>query len=176
MDVILIAAQSLDGFITRHSEPGSAFTSPEDKAHFSSSLRLFPVRVMGSTTYETMRTAFRRVATPERRFWVLTSRPGAYAAETIQGALDFTPENPGDLVRRLESEGHTQCALVGGSKVHSSFLEAGLVTELWLTLEARIFGTGTPLFARETDTPVALLSIQNLSADTLLLKYRVRRS
>jgi dihydrofolate reductase len=173
MDVVLIAAQSLDGCITRHEEPGSAFTSPEDKAHFSKSLRQFPVRVMGSTTYDSMREVFRRVATATQRHFVLTRRPDAYAADRIPGAMEFTSEAPAELVARLRAAGETRCALVGGSKVHSSFLAAGLVTELWLTIEARLFGRGTRLFAEKTDTALELLATEHLSPNTLLLKYRI---
>jgi len=173
MDVVLIAAQSLDGYITLHDIPGSSFTSPEDKAHFSKSLRLFSSRVMGSNTYVSMRDVFRRVATPSQRHYVLTRRPDAFQAERMPGALDFTPETPAALIGRLAKEGETKCALVGGSKVHSAFLAAGLVTELWLTIEARLFGRGTPLLAEETDTRLQLLAVEHLSANTLLLKYQV---
>ena len=51
MQLVLIAAQSLDGFITRHDEPGTAFTSPADQTHFRTVLQNFDCSVMGAETY-----------------------------------------------------------------------------------------------------------------------------
>lgn len=172
MRIVLIAAQSLDGFITRHDEPGSSFTSKEDKQHFSKVLREFDTRVMGSRTYESMRSVFRRVASPAHPLHVLTRRPQSYAGEVIPGALEFTSATPRELVERLRGEGKKNCALVGGSLVHSAFLRDRLIDELWLTIEARVFGTGTSLFAEATDIQLTLLTSEKLSQDTLLLKYQ----
>ena len=43
--------------------------------------------------------------------------------------------------------------------------------ELWVTLEARLFGTGTPFCPGRFDIPLKLLAHEPLGGDTLLLKY-----
>lgn len=173
MHVTLIAAQSLDGFITRHEEPGSAFTSPEDKQHFRNALRKFDCQVMGANTYRTGRDAAKVARAPGRLQLVMTRNPAAFATEVIPDRLEFTPAPPAELLAALTARGRTRCALLGGSQVHSAFLAAGLVNELWLTIEARLFGRGTPLLAQKTDTALQLVSHDLLSANTLLVKYRV---
>jgi len=176
MHVTLIAAQSVDGFITRHSEPGSRFTSPADKIHFSQALRQFDCRVMGAGTYRATRELARRATAGESIQFVVTRDPASFAAEAVPDRLEFTDLPPREILRELEKRGRQRCALIGGSQVHSLFLKAGCVDELWLTLEARLFGGGTSLLSEETDVSLKLLSHELLSPDTLLLKYQVIRS
>ncbi len=175
MRIVLIAAQSLDGFITRHGEPGTAFTSPEDKAYFRAAVAGFDVGIIGGETYRVSRD-FIRTSLPGRLLRVvLTRAPERYAAEALPGALEFTNAAPAELVAGLRTRGFKQCALLGGSHAHSLFLEAGLTDEIWLTVEPALFGGGTPLLARRIDVRLELLATEKLGAATLLLKYQVRR-
>ena len=173
MQVILIAAQSLDGFITRHDTPGAAFTSAADKAWFRTALEMFDVGVLGGVTYRAEREHFLANRQPGRRRVVLTRQPEQYATDAKPDVLEFTNEGPKDLAARLRGLGHHRCALLGGSQIHSLFLDAGLVNELWITLEPRLFGGGTPLLAARTDTSLRLLGTQSLGGDTVLVKYAV---
>ena len=59
--------------------------------------------------------------------------------------------------------------------MHSLFFEAGLVDEVWLTVEPVLFGGGTPLLARRADLRLELQTTEKLGAQALLLKYRVPR-
>ncbi len=175
MRIVLIAAQSLDGFITRHGEPGTAFTSPEDKAYFRAAVAGFEVGVIGGETYRVSRD-FIRTSLPGRLLRVvLTRSPARYAADARPGVLEFTNAPPAELVAGLRARGFQHCALLGGSHVHSLFLEAGLGDEVWLTIEPALFGGGTPLLARRADVRLALLAVEKLGPATLLLKYQVRR-
>lgn len=172
MEIILVAAQSADGFITRHDEPGSGFTSAADKAYFQRTLAMFDVSIMGSVTYTVARSAILGRLTPARLRIVLTRNPGSHAADAAPGLLEFTDEDPPELVARLREAGHRRCALLGGARIHSSFLAAGLVDELWLTLEPRLFGGGVPLLRSAIDFRMKLLNHERLDgSDTLLLKY-----
>jgi dihydrofolate reductase len=175
MKVVLLAVQSLDGFITRHDEPGSGFASAADRAHFSSTLSGMDCSIMGRVTYEQVREEIKaRLGTSHRRRIVLTRSPARYASETVAGRLEFSSEAPKTLLERLKGEGHRMCALLGGAEVHSLFLEQGWVTEVWLTLEPRIFGGGTQLVSGRMDTRLELLSCDQLGkAGSLLVKYKV---
>lgn len=175
MRTVLIAAQSLDGFITRHDEPGTAFTSPEDKAYFRRVLRDFEVGVFGGETYRVSREAIRANAAGLRLRVILTRTPPRYAADAVPGALEFTDAAPAALVADLERRGFQSCALLGGSHAHRLFLAAQQVDEVWLTVEPRLFGGGTPLLAGRADIPLELLAVEKLAAHTLVLKYRVPR-
>lgn len=175
MRLTLIAAQSLDGYITRHDTPGSAFASEADRTWFREVLRDFDCCVMGGETYRTAREMIRASLMPERLRVVLTHSPDGFADDAIPGKLEFANSQPAQLVAALDARGFQRCAILGGSQIHSLFLEAGLVAELWLTVEPLLFGGGTPLLARRTSTKLKLLGRENLSPDTLLLKYRVEK-
>ena len=175
MRIVLIAAQSLDGFITRHACPGTAFTSPEDKVHFHSAVRGFDVGVLGGNTYRVSRDAIRAGSSGHNLRVVMTRSPDRSTPEAIPGILEFTALAPAELAHSLRDRGFRQCALLGGSQIHSLFLAAGLVDEIWLTVEPLLFGTGTPLLAHPADIRLELLTLEKLGAASLLVKYRVVR-
>lgn len=175
MVVTLIAAQSVDGCITRHDQPGSSFTSQADKHHFRTSLRDFDVRIMGASTYRATREMTRRGLAANRLQVVMTRQPETFRADIVPGQLEFTDTPPPLLIKLLAERGFQRCALLGGAQIHSLFLEAGVVDSLWLTIEPVLFGRGTPLLARQAEIQLQLLSNEALSADTLLVKYQVVR-
>jgi dihydrofolate reductase len=174
MRVTLIAAQSLDGFITRHDQPGSAFTSPADHAFFRASLRGFDCCAMGRVTYEASVDGIK----PGGRSWrrvVLTRTPEKHAAAAVAGELEFTAATPEELVASFRAEGRRACALLGGAHVNGRFFAAGLVDEIWLTLEPRLFGGGTKLLAGQTDIRLRWLSHEPLEGGAWVVKYAVDR-
>lgn len=176
MNVTLLAAHSLDGFITKHAQPGTAFTSAADKAHFPAVLRDFDCSIMGGETYRVSREFIQSHLTASRRRVVLTRTPDRYQADARERTLEFTADSPAAVLARLQSLGHRRCALLGGSRIHSLFLDAKLVDELWLTVEPCLFGRGTPFLAEQADLALELISHERLThSDSLLLRYRVQR-
>ncbi len=175
MRVTLIAAQSLDGFITKHDQPGTDFASEADKRYFRTALREFDCSVMGGKSYRVSREAIRARGDTARLQVVMTRAPAAFAGDTMPDALEFTDRAPAQILATLRERGRRKCALLGGSQIHSEFLAARLVDDLWLTIEPSLFGRGTPLLAQRADTRLALQSCEKLAAHTLLLKYRLLR-
>jgi len=164
MNVFLIAAITADGFIGRHSLHGSDWTSKEDKKVFVRLTKEAGVMVMGSRTFATIGRAL-----PGRRNIVLTSHPDNLQVEGIEP----TDDTPQELVARLEKEGVPRLAVCGGTSVYEQFMQAGLVNELYLTVEPLLFGKGVPLFASELDNKLHLLDVQKLNDDAILLHYKV---
>jgi dihydrofolate reductase len=175
MRIVMIAAQSLDGFISKHAEPGTGFTSPEDKAYFREVVAGFDVGVFGAETYRVSREAIRSRMSGRLLRVVMTRSPARYATDAIPGKLEFTQAPASALADDLRARGFRDCALLGGSQVHSSFLASSIVDEIWLTVEPVLFGGGTPLLAQAADVRLDLIATEKLGGDTLLLKYRVRR-
>lgn len=187
MHVVLFAAQSLDGRITRHAEAGDAFTSEADKSHFRAAIRTCDACVMGGATYDLSKDRMRPQAWPELRRVVWTRRPEARAAEAVPGVLEFTSEPPVETAARLRSDGRKRCALLGGGTVNAAWLAAGLVDEVCVTVESRIFGFGTALAgvsaAAETkergpalDVALELIEARALAAGgPVLLRYKVTK-
>jgi riboflavin biosynthesis pyrimidine reductase len=184
MHVVLFAAQSLDGRITRQAEPGDAFASAADKAHFRAVLRECDACVMGGTTYELSKARMSPKAWPGLRRVVWTRSPATAerVAETIPSVLEFTSETPATTVARLRADGRKRCALLGGGQVNAAWLAAGLVDEVCATVESWIFGYGAPL-ADGRDKPFAMpaVKLRLLEAKPLapkgpvLLRYAVEK-
>lgn len=188
MHVVLFAAQSLDGWITRHHKPGDAFTSEADKIHFRAAIRGCDACVMGATTYELSKARMRPESLPGLRRVIWTRDPGRYAAETVPGVVEFTRDSPAEIAGRLRADGRQRCAILGGGQVNAAWLGAGLVDELCVTVESVLFGYGTPLAgtvaeqqARAGAGPALDLRLELIEARTLatggpvLLRYAVKR-
>jgi len=180
MRVILIAAQSLDGRITFHETAGATFASEADRHFFRGALPGFDCSVMGGGTFRVSEKRIRERAADGRLLVVMTSKAGGSEDSPPfkgrEGVVEFSDASPGKVLAGLRARGMKRCALLGGGRIYGAFLAAGLVDEVWLTVEPRIFGTGVALAGGvAVDARLKLLSSERLSADTLLLKYEVAR-
>jgi dihydrofolate reductase len=162
MKVFLIAAMSADGFIARNHDEHIDWTSTEDKKLFAEVTKAAGVIVFGSTTYKTIGKPL-----PGRRNIVMSRTPHEAPG------IEFTNESPKELVARLSSEGANEVAICGGSAIYSMFLEAGVVDELYLTIEPLLFGTGIKLAASEKMLSLHLLDHRMLNENSLLMHYGV---
>lgn len=178
MKIVAVAAMSLNGFITRGKEPGTAFTSAADKAWFAGTMKSFPVKIMGRCTFEASRHMILDLVEkqPGQLRIVLTGRPSAYNAISRRGRLEFMKATPREVLRILEQHGHAEkpVAILGGGRVYAGFLRADLLDEFWITLEPQFFGTGTPLLKGAFTKRLQLLEVNHLSPSTLLLKYSAK--
>lgn len=168
MIVSLIAAVSADGKIAQRSGQSSLdWTSKEDTQFFVSKTKEIGTVVMGNTTWLTFGKPLKG-----RRLVVLTRDIGGVPAPRIEG-VEFVNEPVTDLVARLEREGVTALAVCGGANVYAQFLQAGLVNELYLTVEPVLFGDGVPLAAGIDRINMELVESTMLGAASVLLHYRV---
>src|SRR5690606_11331158 len=88
MRTVLIAAISLDGFITRHNQPGSGFTSPEDKRYFRETVLQFDTLIFGSANYEFSKNWISSHLRADQLKIVLTRNPGRYTADFRENDLE----------------------------------------------------------------------------------------
>ena len=175
MKKIMIAAMSIDGKITSGNENNVyPWTSHEDQEFFAKQKAESNLIVMGLGTYLVIRPNL--IVERERLRIVLTQAPEKYRNEEVKGALEFSSETPRELVSRL-GEQYDKLLLVGGSIVYSSFIKAGLVDEIYLTIEPVVFGSGKPLFADgDFSANFQLDSMEKLNRKgTLLLKYSLKK-
>lgn len=174
MNIILVMVTTADGRTTMWHEPMvHGWSSPEDLTHFAKLKSEHQLLVMGKNTY----TALKKTITPSStlRRIVMTSTPGDFLKETVQGLLEFTAETPEALTRRMKAEGYESMLLVGGSQLNRSFLASKLINECYLTIEPKFFGSGNNLFAPlDVDVPLQLISVTKLNdKGTLLIHYKV---
>lgn len=143
--VVYSAAVSLDGFIADvhggvewlHDAmvPGEGYGLREFMASIDAVL-------MGSRTYEKSLELGGPGYGPKVPCWVFSGRDLPSA-----GGMIVTRETPSAVVSQLRERGVRRAWLMGGGKLASSFLAAGLIDEVSLGVMPVVLGDGLPLFA-----------------------------
>ncbi len=164
--VTAIAAISLDGKIALDANHPSDWTSKEDKQFLRSKLAEQSLIVIGNNTYKASQGP-------------LSSRNCLVFSRSVEGTKKVSdlltycnPQSPDELKTLLEK--YAQVFVLGGAQVYSYFLDHGLLTDLYLTVEPIVFGTGLSLFGDEKNlnAKLSLESSHELNKQgTLLLHY-----
>ncbi len=173
MKVILIMVQSINGKVRLINDKNQAWSSQEDKRHFSKVTKEIGVVIMGRKTFEEIGRPLKN-----RKNIVLTGEPEKYQKleKTYQGSLFFTDEKPESLLNRLESEGYQTAALIGGPTINALFLEKKLIDEIYLTIEPVIIEGDLSLFSYVQDIyQFKLNEVIKLNNDAILLKYQKKQ-
>lgn len=66
---------------------------------------------------------------------ILTHNTSELAKYSVPGMREFWDKSASETVNELEKRGIKSAALLGGANINSQFFSAGLVDELWLTVE-----------------------------------------
>lgn len=174
MHIFLIAALSADGYIAQDpTVPSTTWTSAEDKSIFKEITLRAGVLVIGRKTFETFGRAL-----PDRKIIVLSTQEKPEKFTHIpDSSVEYRAATALALVEELSSAGQKELAVCGGSDIYSQFLEAGVVTTAYLTIEPVLFGSGTRLW--RSDQPATrqlkLAESKQLNENgTLLLTYQVK--
>lgn len=173
MKVTMVMLSSVDGKITKGNDPNIySWTSKEDQKYFFSLIKKHNLIIMGRLTYE----ASKSVIKLEKRKLriVLTRNLKKYFKQSVKGQLEFTDEDPKELLKRLSLLGWNNALLVGGGVINGLFLKQNLVNELHLTVEPKIFGSGKNIIEGQLlDKSLRLINVKKMNkVGTLLLKYR----
>lgn len=172
MRVILAYVASLDGRVTGpHGEPSREWASPEDQTFFSHLVQEIGTVIMGRNTYEEHKHLFSH--TPHVRRIVLSRRDAP--SEKVPG-VTFSSDSPAALIERLAQEGLSSVLLAAGPHLSNIFLKEELVSDLYVTIEPVIFGSGLSMFSDEAaQTNLELIEQKTLNPrGSILLKYKVR--
>lgn len=166
MKVSIICVISLDGYLNPKVEMSPEWSSPEDRQFFVDETKRTGVMVMGQSTFKY---SFHEKAMPDRWSVVVT-----HNTSQKMEYVWFTDDDPKEILKRIEAEGYQEVSVIGGGVINSLFMNAGLVTDLYITVSSHIFGDGVPLFAG-LDKPLELklVSSKPLGANETLNHYRV---
>jgi dihydrofolate reductase len=169
--ITLLAVVTIDGKLARNEHHFVDWSSPEDKKLFFGTTRKAGVLIIGHNTFRTFPSPL-----PGRLHVVLTRDTSDKA--DILGVVEYTDKSPHEIVSGLEARGYSEVVMAGGAVANALFLKAGLVNEIWLTVEPVIFGTGIDLFrGAEFDLHASLISVEQLNErGTVHLKYRVNKT
>ena len=172
MKTIVVFVTTLDGKITKWGDPHvQRWSSREDQAYFKKTWNESPLIIMGSSTFD-----FAPVKpNPNNLLVIMTHTPADYKKYEVAGQLEFSDESPSALTERFRAKGYDRMLVVGGPHIATSFFKAGLVDELWLTLEPKIFGKGGNFVVEEElDINLKQISVEKVNdRGTMLTKYAV---
>ena len=166
MRLFIIAAITLDGFIARDEYHSSmSWTSKADKKRFVEITKKAGVVIVGSTTYKTFQRPLKD------RLNIVYSRSEKFTS--ISDQVEITTVDPKKLIDDLESRGFKEAAVCGGSQIYTTFMKAGIVDTIYITIEPTIFGTGIHLFTEKIPHNLKLISSEITPEGTILLEYKV---
>lgn len=165
MKVFLIAAISTDGFIGQDSQHTADWTSKADKKLFVELTKQSGVMVMGSNTFKTIGRAL-----PGRKTIIYSTKPKQFS--NIED-VEATSMPPADLIKKLAADGYDSVAICGGAQIYGLFLKEKLITDIYLTVEPVLFGSGVPLSLGADLTKLELVETKSLNQDSILLHYIV---
>lgn len=167
MKTILLMAITADGKIAKHSGHLADWTSKADKKIFVAETKKAGVIIMGQTTFNTIGRPL-----PNRLNIVMNPEPDK--TKNISSQLEFTNSQPKELLNELIKRGFETVIIGGGATINGLFLNAGLIDEIWLTVEPKIFGAGLSLFNNaDVDLNLKLLSLEKIDENVLQVRYQV---
>ena len=163
-------ATSLDGFIAGDDGALEFLSVAEDASTdygYGEFIATVDAIVMGRATYE-VGVGFPVWPYEGQRVIVLTSGD---SRSSVHGE-EFSSESPTSLVERLGREGVRRIYVDGGATIRS-FLAAGLIDDLVISIVPRILGRGIPLFGLGIPSlPLTLESAESYDTGLVQLHYR----
>lgn len=166
----MYAAVSIDGIAALDSKTGiERYGSPEDREFFLAGAKSCQAVIMGKNTG-----SFRVFGVPN---FVLTHDPAGAAASQAQNArcLErvYLCGQPQEICAKLEARGIQKAALLGGPSTNLQFLRAGLVDEIFLTVEPVTIGRGIRFLNEPLESRWILVDSQVLNErGTIVLHYK----
>ncbi len=171
VEIFLIAALSVDGYIAHEADEIAMWTSKEDKQRFIKLTKDAGIMIMGATTFNTLPKPLKG------RHHVIYSRTQKYEDRWPDDSVETTDSAPAELIAALRAKGYKKIAICGGKSIYSLFLQSGLVTKLYLTFEPIVFGSGIKLCDGDIlgDLKLRLDKTETTPSGTLFLDYSVIR-
>ena len=160
----MMMAITVDGKIAKDTKQFANWTSREDKKLFVEVSKQHGVIMMGENTFNTFPSPLKN------RLNVVFTR--LESPNSIEG-VKWVSGDPGLVLKELESLGYSSALLGGGSFLNSLFLKEKLITEIILTVEPKLFGSGLSLFNQDFDINLELLEMKKLNDNTIMLRYKV---
>jgi dihydrofolate reductase len=167
MKTILYLGETINGYMARTN--GDAPWSRELFATYYSNVKKAGNLIVGKKTYEIIEKEgeIKKCGYPFTVIVTKTRKP-------ISNINIATVNSPLAAIKILKSKGFKELIVGGGSKLATSFMEQGLIDEIWLDLEPLIFGHGIPLLQNtKLEVKLRLIKTIKLSKNTLQLRYKV---
>lgn len=168
MKITVYLASSVNGMISQKSNVPD-WLSQEYMDGFGAITEKTKAVIMGKTTYNILAPDYLPLK-DEGTLVVLTHNTSATPA---QSNVIFTDKNARAIATLLESRGHKEAVIIGGTQAVSEFLKTGLVDDVILTVEPFLFDGGLPLIKDTGDVKLILKEAKKVSDKTVQLHYSV---
>lgn len=167
MKVEIVVALSLDGKISCAKDESSlVWTSKEDTAFFVTKTKEAGVVIMGSATFATIGRPLK-----DRLLVIMTRDVSGH--EQLPGQVEWTSSSPQEILEDLKKRGFERVVIGGGAQIYSAFLDAGLVTDIYATIEPIVFGDGVPFVSGKLLKRLKFVESKMLNESATLLHYRL---
>lgn len=167
MKTILYLGQTINGYIANEND--STPWSKEEFTAFHSAITGAKNIIVGRRTYQIMKKydEFKKCGNP---FIVIVTKSSKFRS-TGKSAV---ANSPSGAIKILKSKGFKVAFMSGGSKVATSFMQQGLINEIWIDIEPLIFGNGIPLFQiSKLNVKLRMTGTKKISKNTIQLRYKV---
>ncbi len=164
MKIIMVMAVTADGRIAKGADHFPDWTSTEDKQFFAKTSKEHSVVIMGDKTFNTFPSPLK-----ERLNVVFTLEENPKEIEGVK----YVSGEPEDVLKELEEMGYESAVLGGGAFINGLFLEKGLIDEIVITIEPKIFGDGISLFKGDFNLDLKLIDTEKINDNSVVLRYKV---
>lgn len=165
-----LVAMSLDGFIAGPNDEAD-WIAPDPEVDFPAIWAQFDTFVMGRRTYTAAKARLGEDAFQRGTYIVFsrTMKPSDHPGVTVVSDLNE------DWYRKLKNQGGKDIWLFGGSQLFRSFLNAGYIDTVEVSVIPVLLGDGIPLLPPPY-TPVKLNLVKNkvYGSGRISLEYEVR--
>jgi len=162
-------AMTLDGIIAKDKTQNANWTTAADKRAFIAETKKHGVIIMGDTTYFLINKPL-----PGRLNFILSLTPEKFKDQEIPGTLEFFKGEPQEVLTVLEKKGFASAILGGGAGTNAAFLTAGLVDEILITVEPKVFGRGLNFTeGQNLDIDLKLIEVKEIGDNAVQLRYKI---
>jgi len=160
---------TLDGRIAKNSGQNADWTTKADKKTFIAETKKHGVIIMGDTTFNTIGRPL-----PGRLNFILSFQPEKYADKIKPNELEFFKGEPAEIINHLAARGYESAILGGGARTNAAFLKAGLVDEILITIEPKLFGVGLNFTEGEDlNYDLELIESKEIGDHAVQLRYKI---
>ena len=158
-EIIYHVASSLDGFIADKDygvdwlNEFHSFEDPEVSKDFTDIQNSFGAIILGGHTYD-FALNYGQWMSPNTPSWVFTRRN----LKVLHPSIQLTQETPELVCTKMDEMDIKRAWLMGGGKLAASFLDAGLLNILQVSIVPILLGQGVSLISKTEKEPVLTLT------------------
>ncbi len=161
-------AISADGFIAKKNGD-SDWVSPVDTVNFKKAMEEHGCIIVGRKTFDQYQDEIYPVDGVTNI--VITSDK---SRKSDKPNVHFLTDSVEEIIEIIKQKGHDRALLIGGGTTNASFLKAGAIDEMILSVHPLILGNGIKLFeSDEVSVKLELISETKLEEGLIQARYQV---